>query len=72
MKFIKAIFNNDIVKRCVKTFIQAFCASLVISLKGLTDVNETIVKSILIGAISSGICAVMNLIIQYLDNKKGN
>lgn len=69
MKVIKAIFNNDIVKRCVKTFIQAFCGSLIISLKGLTNVDETIIKSILIAAISSGICAVMNLIIQYLDKR---
>ena len=69
MKVVKAILNNDIVKRCVKTFIQAFCGSLIISLKGLTNVDETIIKSILIAAISSGICAVMNLIIQYLDKR---
>lgn len=64
------IINNDIVRRCVKTFIQGFCASLLVSLKGITDVNETMIRSILIGAFASGICAVMNLIIQYLDNKK--
>ena len=69
-KIFKKIISNDIVRRCVKTFIQAFCGSLAISLKDLTDVNETLIKSMLIGAIASGLCAVMNFIIQYLDNKK--
>ena len=41
-----------------------------ISLKGVTTIDEVFIKSILVGAISAGLCAVMNLIIQYLDNKK--
>lgn len=69
-KIFKKIINNDIVRRCVKTFIQAFCGSLAISLKGVTTIDEVFIKSILVGAISAGLCAVMNLIIQYLDNKK--
>ena len=65
--FIKKIINNDIVRRCVKTFIQAFCGSLAISLKGITTIDKVFIQSVLIGALSAGICAVMNLIIQWLS-----
>lgn len=65
--FIKNIINNDIVRRCVKTFIQAFCASIAVSLKGITTIDKAFIQSVLIAAISAGICAVMNVIIQRLS-----
>lgn len=65
---------KDIGIRALKTFIQGFLGSLAVTLPstasaGLTD--ESVVLSLLIGAVAAGISAVMNLIINLLD-KGGN
>lgn len=63
--------KKDILNRALKTFIQGFLASMVVSINNATRVDETVLKSAILGAIAGGISAVMNMIIQYLDRKEG-
>ena len=56
---------KDILIRCIKTFIQGFLATLVVTTQ---SGNVEITKSILIGAIAGGISAVMNLFIKMLES----
>ena len=55
---------EDIGKRALKTFFQAFISSLCISMGNLSTIDKTLVKSALIGALASGLSALMN----YLNN----
>lgn len=55
---------KDIIIRCLKTFIQGFLATLLVSMQ---NGEIEITQSLLIGAISGGICAVMNLCIKLLE-----
>ncbi len=55
---------KDILVRMIKTFIQGFLATLVVSTQ---NGNIEIGKSVIIGALAGGISAVMNLIIKLLD-----
>lgn len=58
---------KDILIRALKTFVQGFLASLVITLPSSDLTQEEVVKSLLLGAVAGGISAVMNLILKYLD-----
>ena len=58
---------KDILIRALKTFIQGFLATLIVLLKDTDLTDESILKSVIIGAIAGGISAVMNLIIQLLN-----
>lgn len=61
---------KDIITRAMKTFIQGFLGALAITLPS-TDLSDTaLLKSVLIGACAGGISAVMNLILNYLNNKE--
>lgn len=60
----------DIFERMIKTFVQGILSYLIISLNGLTDLNNVVIKSLLLGAIASGLSAVMNLIVQEMEMKK--
>lgn len=62
--------KKDILNRALKTFIQGFLASMIVSLNNATSVNETMLKSAILGAIAGGISAVMNMIIQYLNREE--
>ncbi len=62
---------NDILIRALKTFIQGFLGALVVTLPNSDLTNYTVLKSLLIGAVSAGISAVMNLILSLL-NKNGD
>lgn len=55
---------KDILIRMIKTFIQGFLATLVVSTQ---SGNVEITKSIVIGALAGGISAVMNLAIKLLE-----
>lgn len=68
-QFLKKLINNDIFKRSVKTFLQAFLGSLVVSMGNLSTFDEKLLKSALIGAFSSGFCALMNYIIKILEKE---
>lgn len=61
---------KDILIRAIKTFIQGFLGALVVTLQAADLTDETVIKSLLIGAIAGGISAVMNLFITYLDINK--
>lgn len=56
---------KDILIRMIKTFIQGFLATLVVSTQ---SGNIEITKSIIIGALAGGISAVMNLAIKMLES----
>ena len=71
MKFLKNIWNNDIFRRAVKTFIQAFLASLIMFLNNNTTFDEKMLKSALLGALAGGLSALMNFIITLLDKEGG-
>lgn len=62
---------NDILVRALKTFFQGFLGALVVTLPNSDLTNTTVIKSLLIGAVSAGISAVMNLILSLL-NKNGD
>lgn len=62
--------KKDILNRALKTFIQGFLASMVVSINNATRVDETVLKSAILGAIAGGISCVMNMIIQYLDREE--
>ena len=65
---IKEILKNDTVDSVCKTFIQGFLSALVVSLTSTNDYSDiSILKGFLIGAVASGISAVMNLIINKLN-----
>ena len=56
---------KDILIRMIKTFIQGFLATLVVTTQ---SGNVEITKSIVIGALAGGISAVMNLILKMLES----
>ena len=62
---------KDVIIRASKTFIQGFLGALVITLPSTDFSDSALTKSMLIGALASGISAVMNLAINYLNTKKG-
>ena len=62
---------KDILIRAGKTFIQGTLASLVVFINSSSTLDKTMIKSALIGALASGLSALMNYIIQLLD-KGGN
>ena len=64
---IKKIINNDIFKRALKTFIQGFLASLILSINSITNWDEKVIKSVLIGAVAAGLSALMNFILNILN-----
>lgn len=68
---MKRFFNNDIIVRAFKTFIQAFLSSLVVFINSNATLDKTMIKSAIIGAVASGMSACMNYVIQLLD-KGGN
>ena len=64
------ILNDKLIGKIIKTFIEGFIASLLVSLSSINSVSDLdIVKNILIGAIAMGISAVLNLIQEYLNGK---
>lgn len=63
---------KDILIRAGKTFIQGFLGSLAVTLPNSDFNNSEVIKSLLIGAVAGGVSAVMNLIINLLNNKKGD
>ncbi len=56
----KSLVNSDIVRRAVKTFIQAFVAVIVIGYVNVKDVESA--KALGVAAVAAGISAVWNFI----------
>lgn len=67
---VKSYNWKDIGERMLKTFVQGVLSYLIISINGLTDSNEIVWKSLLLGAIASGLSAVMNVVVQELEMRK--
>lgn len=61
---------KDILIRAFKTFLQGFLATMIVLLKESDFSDENLLKSVLIGALAGGISAVMNLILNALDDEK--
>lgn len=55
---------KDILIRCIKTFIQGFLATLLVTFQ---SGNAEITKSMLVGALAGGISALMNFVIKSLE-----
>ena len=75
MKKIKTYAKNklkikDIIIRMFKTFIQGFLGALAITLPNSDLASESVLKSLLIGALAGGISAVMNLIINMMKESE--
>jgi len=62
---------KDILIRALKTFIQGFLANLMLSIGNLSNMDEKLLKSALLGATAGGISALMNFIIKLLDTEGG-
>lgn len=69
-KRVKKYNWKDIGQRMLNTFVQGVLSYLVISLNNITDTNEIVIKSLLLGCIASGLSAVMNVIIQELEMRR--
>lgn len=63
---MKKILNDKLLGKIIKTFLEGFLASLILSIQTINDFAN-IMKSILIGAIAMGISAVLNLFQTYLE-----
>lgn len=61
---------KDVIIRALKTFVQGFLGALAISLPSTNLTDIALVKSILIGAIAGGISAVMNLVVNLINQRK--
>ena len=69
---IKKIFKNQIFERAFITFFEGFLVSFGCFLTSNTTFDKTMLKSAFIGAISSGLSALINYILSILrkSNKK--
>lgn len=61
---------KDILIRAGKTFIQGFFASLVVFINGTQNFDKKLIISALIGALAGGLSAVMNFVINLLEESK--
>lgn len=60
---MKKLLNDSLFGKIIKTFIEGFLASLIVSLSTLTDISDkSIFKTVLVGAIAMGISMVLNLL----------
>lgn len=61
---------RNVLERAFKTFIEAFIGALAITLPNADLSDKSVFYSLIVGAIATGISAVLNLILNYLDKKK--
>lgn len=70
---MKKILNDSFIGKIMKTFLEGFIASLIVSISQINnDINLSLIKTILIGAIAMGISAVLNLIQIKLNGDKND
>ena len=66
------ILNDSFIGKILKTFFEGFLAYLIVTVPAINTATDcNILKSVLFGAITMGISAVLNLIQEVL-NGKGN
>ena len=64
------ILNDKYASKIIKTFIEGFLASLIVSLQTIEDLSDlNLIKTVLVGAIAMGISAVLNLFQMYLNKE---
>ena len=61
---------KDIFQRMLKTFIQGVLSYLLLSLQGITNPNDIVLETLLLGAVASGISAVMNVLNQEMEMRQ--
>ncbi len=67
---MKRILNDNLVGKVLKTFIEGFLASFIVTLPTINSFGDLdIMKNMFIGALAMGISAVLNLIQEYLHGK---
>lgn len=67
---MKKLLNDKVWGKVLKTFIEGFIASLIVTLPTVTTVEDLEVwKAIGIGAVAMGISAVLNLLQDYLEKR---
>ena len=67
---MKSILNDNLVGKVLKTFIEGFLASFMVTLPTINSFGDLdIMKNMFIGALAMGISAVLNLIQEYLHGK---
>ena len=65
---MKKVFNDKLFGKIIKTFLEGFLASFILSIQNINDfTNIEFIKPILIGATAMGISAVLNLFQTYLE-----
>lgn len=70
MIHLKKVLNDNLVGKVLKTFIEGFLASLIVTLPSINSFYDLdIMKNMFIGGIAMGISAVLNLIQEYLHRK---
>jgi hypothetical protein len=60
--FVHAVVNNDVVRRAVKTFVQAFVATLIVSWASVHDANSA--KAVAVAAVAAAVSATWNFLKQ--------
>ena len=70
MILLNKIFNDKLIGKLLKTFIEGFVAHLIMVLPNIDITNFNIVKSMMFGAVTMGISAVLNLIQEKLNKCK--
>lgn len=67
---MKMLFNDKILGKVIKTFIEGFIASFIVSLQNIENFQSIdLFKNVLIGALAMGISAVLNLLQLYLNKE---
>ena len=70
---MKKILNDKFVGKLLKTFIEGFLASLVVTIPSITDISDlNFLKTVLVGAIAMGVSAVLNLLQEKLNGKSNS
>ncbi len=67
---LKKVLNDNLVGKVLKTFIEGFLASLLVTLPTINSFGDLdLFKNMFIGAIAMGISAVLNLLQEYMHGK---
>lgn len=61
---------RNILERAFKTFIEAFISALAITLPNADLTDKSVLYSVIIGAVATGISALLNFALNYIDKKK--
>lgn len=65
---MKKILNDTLLGKIIKTFLEGFLASFILSIQTVNDfTNIEFVKPVLIGATAMGLSAVLNLFQTYIE-----